>query len=77
MPDGLFVIRTFPNAMEAQLAESVLEAHEIPCVVLRDNAGGMLPWLDMLHPVRLAVREADVTQAVALLDGNVPPDDAA
>ena len=77
MPDGLFVIRTFANAMEAQLAESVLEAHDIPCVLLKDNAGGMLPWLDVLHPVRLAVRESDVTEAVALLDGDTPPDDAA
>ena len=77
MSDGLFVIRTFANAMEAQLAESVLAAHDIPCVILRDNAGGMLPWLDVLHPVRLAVREADVTEAVALLDGEIPPDEAA
>lgn len=37
------VIREYVNEMEALVARSVLEAHHIPAVVLRDDAGGMLP----------------------------------
>ncbi|MBL0938472.1 MAG: DUF2007 domain-containing protein [Gemmatimonadaceae bacterium] len=62
------VIREYVNEMEALVARSVLEAHEIPAVVLRDDAGGMLPAMHMLFPVRLAVRVADSVQALRILD---------
>jgi len=68
--DGLCVIRTFPNDLEARLAEAVLEAHGIESIVISDNAAGMLPYLNVLHPIRLAVKESDVDLAVSLLDSN-------
>ena len=68
--DGLCVIRTFPNDLEARLAEAVLEAHGIESIVISDNAGGMLPYLNALHPIRIAVKESDVDLAVSLLDAN-------
>ncbi len=64
----MVVIREYVNEMEALVARSVLEAHEIPAVVLRDDAGGMLPAMRMLYPVRLAVRATDTTQALRILD---------
>ena len=36
------VIREYVNEMEALVARSVLEAHHIPAVVLRDDAGGVI-----------------------------------
>ena len=63
-----YVIRTFPNELEAQLAQSVLEANGIPSAVVRDDAGGAMPGLHVLHPVRLVVREEDVAEAVRLLE---------
>jgi hypothetical protein len=68
MGEAMVVIRNYVNEMEALVARSVLEAHEIPAVVLRDDAGGMLPMMHMLFPVRLAVRAADATQALRILD---------
>lgn len=64
----MVIIREYVNEMEALVARSVLEAHDIPAVVLRDDAGGMLPPMQMLYPVRLAVRAADSAQALRILD---------
>ena len=68
MSDDLFVIRTFANTAEANLAEAVLEANGIPSTLVSDDAGGMMPWLHALHPIKLMVRESDVELAVSLLD---------
>ncbi len=62
------VIREYVNEMEALVARSVLEAHHMPAVVLRGDAGGMLPYLHYLYPVRLAVRVEDATHALRILD---------
>ena len=71
MGEAMVVIRDYVNEMEALVARSVLEAHEIPAVVLRDDAGGMLPAMHLLFPVRLAVRSTDASTALRILD--VPP----
>jgi hypothetical protein len=65
--EGLFVIRTFANDVDARLAESVLDAHGIESIVVSDNAFGMMPYLNSLHPVRLMVQEADVELALSLI----------
>jgi hypothetical protein len=68
MGQAMVVIREYLNEMEALVARSVLEAHEIPAVVLRDDAGGMLPAMHLLFPVRLAVRAGDSVLALRILD---------
>lgn len=68
------IIREYATEMEAILAQSVLEANNIPSAVIRDNAGGMLPVLQMLYPVRLAVRPGDADLALEVLDSGT--DDA-
>ncbi len=65
--EGLFVIRTFANDLDAQLAEAVLEANGIEAIVVSDSAGGMMPYLNTIHPVRLMVQEADVELALQLI----------
>jgi hypothetical protein len=74
--DALYVIRTFSSDLDASLAEAVLEANGIPSTRISDDAGGMMPWLDSLHPIRLMVRAADVDLAVSLLDGKSPTETA-
>jgi hypothetical protein len=76
MADDLQIIRTFANDMDASIGQAVLDANGIASVLVRDNAGGMLPWLNTLHPLRLAVAAADAALAARLLDG-VDADDAA
>jgi hypothetical protein len=68
--DALCVIRTFSRDLDAKLAESVLEANGIESIIIGDNAAGMLPYLNALHPIRLAVKESDVEQALSLLDAS-------
>ena len=68
MAEAMVVIRQYFNEMEALVARSVLEAHEIPAVVLRDDAGGMLPAMHLLYPVRLAVRKQEAVEALRILD---------
>jgi hypothetical protein len=70
--EGLYVIRSFSNDMDASLAEAVLEANGIPSTRISDDAGGMMPWLATLHPIRLMVRREDVQLAVTLLEGGSP-----
>ena len=65
------VIRTFANEAEAHVAQAVLDANGIDSFLIRDDAGGMMPWLQWLHPIRLVVREEDSVEASDLL--NSPP----
>lgn len=74
MPENAFVVRTFQNSVEAEFAQSVLEVNGIVSMLLKDNAGGMLPFLDVLHPVRLVVRQMDVDTAIRLLDATAATD---
>jgi hypothetical protein len=74
--DKLFVIRTFSSDVEARLAESVLEANGIESSLIGDNAAGMLPYLNAMHPIRLVVKESDIDTALGLLDSAVSEDQA-
>lgn len=69
------VIREYINEMEALIARSILEAHDIPAIVLRDDAGGLLPSMHLLWPVRLAVRKSDAAEALRILDAPYNDDD--
>ncbi|MDQ3674317.1 MAG: DUF2007 domain-containing protein [Gemmatimonadota bacterium] len=68
------VIRTFANEVEAYVAQAVLDANGIDSHLIRDDAGGMMPWLQWLHPIRLVVLEADSAAAIEILDS--PPGSA-
>jgi hypothetical protein len=74
MPEHAYVVRTFPNNVEAEFVRSVLEVNGIVSMLLKDNAGGMLPFLDVMHPVRLVVRQMDVDTAIRLLDATAATD---
>lgn len=64
------VIRTFQVEHEADLACAILEAHGVRAVILRDNAGGMLPMLQALFQIRLVVAPEDAELARQILDGS-------
>src|SRR4051794_30320491 len=71
MADEIVVVRKYGSELEAQLAQTVLEAHDIPSAILKDDAGGMLPALRLLFPVRLAVRGEDEEEALRVLSDTV------
>lgn len=73
MQDDLVVLRTYNNEPEARIAAAVLEANGIECGVSGDVAGGALPSLALVFPVRLIVHEIDAQFARELLDTAVEP----
>ena len=76
MRGDVVVLRKFSTEVEARLAASVLEANGIPAEVLADTAGGALPSIALVFPIRLLVRASDADVARELLDTSVdPPDD--
>ena len=70
--DEVIVLRKYSSEVEATMAHLVLEAHNIPSAVMRDNAGGMIPSMAILYPVRLAVRRDDADEARRILDAEAP-----
>ena len=69
-----FVIRTFSGEAEAYIAQAALEANGIASSLIRDDAGGMMPWLQWLHPIRLVVAETDSADALEILDNPALPE---
>jgi putative signal transducing protein len=70
--DDVIVLRKYVSEVEATMAHLVLEAHNIPSAVMRDTAGGMIPSMAILYPVRLAVRREDADEARRILDSEAP-----
>lgn len=70
--DEVIVLRKYASEVEATMAHLVLEAHNIPSAVMRDTAGGMIPSMALLYPVRLAVRRDDADEARRILDAEAP-----
>jgi hypothetical protein len=70
--DEVIVLRKYSSEVEATMAHLVLEAHNIPSAVMRDTAGGMIPSMSLLYPVRLAVRREDADEARRILDTEAP-----
>ena len=70
--DEVIVLRKYSSEVEATMAHLVLEAHNIPSAIMRDTAGGMIPSMAILYPVRLAVRRDDADEARRILDSEAP-----
>ncbi len=66
---SVVVIREYPTEIEARMGQAILEANGISSIVLRDDAGGMLPSLHLLVEVKLAVHAEDADIARGVLDG--------
>jgi len=64
---NLVAAGTYPNRIEAELAQSALAAAEIEAMVSADDAGGTQPGLWM-GGVRLLVRAEDAEQAAKILN---------
>lgn len=71
----IVVLRTYLSEPEARFAATVLEANGIPSQVMADNAGGALPSIALLFPIRLLVRAADEALARELLDTSIEDDE--
>lgn len=63
----MVTIRTYATEVEAEIDRAVLAANGIRALVVRDNAGGMLPSLNLLTAVRLVVDNEHGAQARVVL----------
>jgi hypothetical protein len=64
------VVASYSTEVEAQIGQAILESNGISSIILRDDAGGMLPSLHILKAVRLAVLEEDAEEAKQILEEN-------
>jgi hypothetical protein len=71
--DEVVVLREYSLEAEARLAAAVLEANGIPATVSADTAGGALPSMALVFPVRLLVLARDAELARELLDTPAEP----
>jgi putative signal transducing protein len=71
--NDVVVLRKFSTEVEARLAAAVLEANGIRAEVHADTAGGTLPSIALIFPVRLLVRTSDVDLAREVLDTPAEP----
>jgi hypothetical protein len=65
--DDLVVVRTYLNAVEAEVAQGALEAAGLECMLRADDCGGLRPALWMGRGVQLIVRAEDVDRAEQVL----------
>ena len=70
--NDVVVVKRFADQMEAEVAKVVLDAHGIPAMLLRDDAGGMIPALHLLFQARLVVHREHAEEALRLLES--PPE---
>ncbi len=66
--ERLVTLCEFSNEIEAILAKAMLESQKIFAAIFKDDAGGMEPQLQMIHGVKLKVRQSDYHAARALLE---------
>jgi hypothetical protein len=68
----LVVVGTFLNKIDAEMAQSALEAADIESLVSADDAGGLRPGLWM-SGVRLLARSEDAERAHEILGSSTQP----
>ena len=73
MSDGIVVLRKYANEFQARLDATILEANGVPARVSADTAGGSVPSMALLMPVRLLVRAEDAALAAEILDAPAEP----
>jgi hypothetical protein len=67
--EKLVAVATYPNKIDAELAQGALEAAEIEAIVTADDAGGLQPQLWVGEGVRVLVRAEDAERAREILGG--------
>ena len=69
MSDATLVpVGTFPNKVDAEMAQSALEAADIEAMVSADDAGGLQPSLWVGEGVKVLVRAEDLAEAQKVLN---------
>ena len=74
MASKLEVVGVYSTEPEAQLAEAQLRAAGIECRLQKDDAGGLVPNLDLARGIRLQVLPEDAERAREILASDATED---
>ena len=66
--EKLVAVGSYPNKIDAELAQGALEAADIDAMVSADDAGGLQPGLWVGEGVRVLVRVEDAERARTILN---------
>jgi hypothetical protein len=72
---ALVVVRMFGDRIEAELAQSALEAAGIESMLRADDVGGLRPHMALTNGVAVLVRSDDARQADLVLGTAAKPPD--
>lgn len=65
----LVTIRTFDNALEANIVKSKLESENIPCTLFDENIVGLNPLYNItVGGIKLKIHEMDVDRALQIIE---------
>lgn len=67
-PETAITIKTFPDQTSADLAAAELKRAGIDYMLVADDAGGMLPSLQLIRGIKLLVDPSEEDDATAVLD---------
>ena len=67
--ENLVAVGSYPNRIEAEIAQGALDAADIEAIVSADDAGGLQPGLWVGEGVRVLVRAEDAERAKKILSG--------
>lgn len=68
MSDEPVVIQVFSNEADAGMAEEILKEAGVRALILKDDAGGMEPHLQLTGGVRLLVASGDADRAREIIE---------
>ena len=68
MSSDLVVVEEFTNVVQAEVFRAMLNASGIDAIVVKDDAGGMAPALQIFVGVQLMVRAEDLDVAREILE---------
>jgi hypothetical protein len=71
-PGARTLLKTFPNVQAAEVALARLQASGIHGSIESNDAGGMLPFLQVPEGVKLFVPESQFDDALELLESAAP-----
>ena len=72
---NLSKLGTYSTVTEANLVKAKLEAYGIDALVEADDAGSMVPNLDLVRGVKVYVRDSDLADAYEVLERTLPAGD--
>ena len=67
MEEKQVVVGEYENEIDAEIAKGHLEASGIPSSIMKDDGGGMLPFLQNTEGVQLVVSETQKEKAMKIL----------